>query len=302
MKKLVVIFSVLGLSAILLFTGCAKDDETPQGDPTINFVAQAGYISSDATLPVNSPFKVKINAFMNSETNSKLTSLKITRSFTQAARSSWDTTLSLNKEESIQYEISFVAASTTGEEELGFQVIDQNSRSSSISLKVTTEPDIMEYTMKILGSWDNPLGSSFASIDGTVYTQDDAFANQEKVDFLYWWGASTSATMGAPDDEKANQVFTNPTTGLPQWTTKNATRFTTTTLTSADFDLVATTSEIVGFVGTPTDTRIPALEKDDVIGFTTVSGRSGLIRVVDIVTGSTGQITIDVKVGAAGIR
>jgi hypothetical protein len=296
MKKLLFLFLFAGISSVLLFTGCAKDEDTPEGDPSINFISQAGFISQDETLPVSSSFKVKVAAFMNPDTEEKLTALKILRTFTQAARADWDTTLSLDKEESIQYEISFTAANIPGDEELEFQIIDENSRSSAVALTITTVPDIASYQMKILGSWDNPLGSSFASIDGTVYTQQQAFENQAMVDFLYWWGASTSATIGAPDDANANLVFTNPVNGLPQWTTKNATRFSTTTLTSNDFDLIATSDEIMNFIGTPTETRIPSLSVDDVIGFETVSGRAGLIRVVDIVTGSDGQITIDVKV------
>lgn len=299
MKKVFVLVSMIGLSALLFFSGCQKDDDEPQGDPTINFLVEQGYISSDATLPLSTEFKVKIAAFMNNETEAKLTGLKISRTFTQAGRADWDTTLSLNKEENIQYEITFETPSILGSELLEFQIIDENSRSDETSLTITTEEDINSFEMRILGSYDNlTVGSSFASIDGNVYTQQEAFANQAKIDFLYWWGASTSATIGAPDDANANLVFTNPNYGLPQWdaNTKNATRFVGTALTDADFDDVSIADDIMNAVNNPSDTRIGQLMESDVLGFETVDGKKGLIRVKEIIAGTDGQITIDVKV------
>jgi hypothetical protein len=297
MKKVFVVASMIGLSALLFFSGCQKDDDEPQGDPTINFLVDQGYISGDATLPVSTEFKVKIAAFMNNETEAKLTGLKISRTFTQAGRADWDTTLSLNKEENIQYEITFETPSILGSELLEFQIIDENSRSDEISLTITTEEDINSFEMRILGSYDNlTVGSSFASIDGNVYTQQEAFADQAKIDFLYWWGASTSATIGAPDDVNANLVYGNLTYGLPQWTTKNATRFVGTALTDTDFDAVSVAADIMNAVSNPSDTRIGQLMESDVLGFETVDGLKGLIRVKEIVAGTDGQITIDVKV------
>lgn len=296
MKKLIVFLAITGLSALLFLTGCEKDD-TPVGDPTINFLAEQGFISSDATLPVNSEFKVKIAAFMNNETEAKLTALKISRTFTQASRADWDTTLTINKEESIQYELTFTTVDAVGSELLEVQVVDENSRTDEVSLTITTEEDIDEFEMRILGSYNNlTVGSSFASIDGNVYTQQEAFNNQAKIDFLYWYGASTLATIGAPDDPNANLVYTNAIYGLPQWTTKNSTRFNTTVLTDSDFDAISIAADIFTYVGTPSDTRIGLLAVSDVIGFETESGKRGLIRVKEIVAGTDGQITIDVKV------
>lgn len=297
MKKTLVLVSLIGLSALLFFSGCQKDDE-PTGPPTINFLAEQGFLSDDATVPVNSEYKVKVAAFMNSETEAKLTALSISRTFTPASRADWDTTLIFdNKEESIQYELTFTAANVPGEELLEIEIIDEDSRSAEVSLNITTESDINSFEMKILGSYNNTsVGSSFASIDGNVYSQQEAFNNQGIIDFLYWWGSTTNATIGAPDDANANLVYTNPTFGLPQWSVKNATRFNTTTLTSADFDGINIASDITDLVNNPADTRIGQLAVGGVIGFETVTGKKGLIRVSDIVVGAAGEITIDVKV------
>jgi hypothetical protein len=150
--------------------------------------------------------------------------------------------------------------------------------------------------MKILGSYQSTTGSSFASIDGSVYTLAEAKANSAKVDFLYWWGATTSATIGAPDDDNAAVVYNNPTNGIPTWATKNPTRFTTTTASAADFDSYVDDTEIIAAATGADETRIGSLTVGDVIAFMTASGKYGMIKVTDIAAGADGQITIDVKV------
>ena len=64
-----------------------------------------------------------------------------------------------------------------GVEVLEFQIIDENSRSSSVSLNITTEPDVVSYTMKILGSWDNPtlLDEMLEAMGATVVDYDEKY-------------------------------------------------------------------------------------------------------------------------------
>jgi hypothetical protein len=195
--------------------------------------------------------------------------------------------------------ITFEALNEAGVEKITFTCTDKDNQSASIELNITAEEpaggEIDTFTMRILGSYDSPTGSSFASINGNVYTLSEAFQNQTIIDFMYWWGASTSATIGAPDDENANLVFTG-TNGLPSWTTKNGTRFKPTTLTPAEFDAVADATPCIDNATGSDQTRMGELEVDDVFGFVSVTGKHGLIKVVAITTGTAGDITIDVKV------
>jgi hypothetical protein len=128
-----------------------------------------------------------------------------------------------------------------------------------------------------------------------VYSLADAFDNQSIIDFLYWWGVSTSATIGAPDDTKANEVYTGA-NGLPNWSVKNSTRFKTTTLTTTDFDAVSDATPCIDNANGADQTLMGNLAVGDVFAFKSDAGKSGLIRVVAITTGTAGDITIDVKV------
>jgi hypothetical protein len=261
-------------------------------------VSGANYLADDATIVVDTVFTVKLLAEANAS-GAKLQSLEVTRVFNLQ---SYDTTYSVpgGSQDVFSPEITFTAMSEPGEERIEFKIIAKDGLTATTDLIITTKSGytptpINSFTMKVLGSYDSPTGSSFGSIDGTVYTLAQAFANQVVIDFLYWWGASTSATLGAPDDDKAALVFTGV-NGLPNWTTKNATRFKETTLTTAEFDAITDGNVLATNAAGSDQTRVEALVVGDVRAFITATGKHGLIKVTDINTGAAGDITIDVKV------
>lgn len=296
MKKLLVLAGIVLFSASLFLTSCTTEEEPLDQPPTIAFIAGSGFISADATVDVNSTFSVKIYAEENATSGENLKSLKVTRVF---ELNSWDTTFTFN-EATYAATYNFQARATAGQESIKFEVTDNAGEKASCQLVITTEAtaggEINSFTMKILGSYQSAIGSSFASIDGSVYTLAEAKLNATKVDFLYWWGASTSATIGAPDDANAMAVYNNATNGIQTWTVKNATRFQTTTITGSQFDAYTDDTEIVAAAAGSAETRIGTLAAGDVIAFVSAGGKHGLLKVIEIVDGVAGQITFDVKV------
>lgn len=297
MKRVILFLTAIVLSSMTLFTACTSDNTTADTPPSISFVAGSGYISGDATIEVSTPFVVKILAEANTTSGSKIQSINITRLYNNQVIG--DTTFSFN-DATVTFEITFQSLSVAGVENIEFKAVDKDNQSKKISLKITTtEPSggaIDSWTERLLGSWNNTTGSSFASINGNVYTLDQAFANQSLIDYMYWWGASTSATIGAPDDANAALVFNTGDYKLDNWTTKNATRFKTTTVTAAAFDAIAFATDIIDIATGADQTRIGTLAVDQVIAFVTVNGKHGLIKVRAIDTGSDGTLTMDVKV------
>lgn len=297
MKKYLVIFGAIMLFSGTLLTSCTTDT-TEDLPPTISFVAGAGYISDDATVVVNTPFVVKILAEANTTSNTKIESVSITRIFNNQIVG--DTSFAFN-DATVTFEITFMSYPEVGVENIEFKATDKDGQSKTISLQITTEEaagdPINSWEMRILGSWNNlTIGSSFASINGNVYMLDQAFINQPLIDFIYWWGASTDATIGAPNDGNAALVFNEGSFALSNWTTLNATQFKTTTLTSTEFDAVTDATPCIDNATGADKTRIEDLIVDQVIAFISVGGKHGLIRVKAINTGSAGDITIDVKV------
>lgn len=298
MKKIAFMMFGLFAAGMLSFTSCTEDTPTP-GDihPTMNFTGSTGYVSGDVTLATSTQFLVGINAFASTESNSPLAKLKVTRILSNKPEVFIDSTL--GNVANFQMDISITSNAQAGEENFIFTLTDKAGETRELSFTVTTTAGagpINTFTMKIMGAQGSTTGSSFASIDGTVYNGPDAKTNAVKVDWLYFYGATNMATLAAPDDPDAATIFTNATYGLQTWSVLNATRFKKIT-TPVDFDAITDDAEIIALTDTDvTLTKANNLDVDDVIGFVTVTGKRGLILVEAITGTNAGEITISVKV------
>lgn len=300
MKKLNYLLGLLILTG-MFFSSCKKDEDP--NPPTINFKGGThvptgmDYIDGDITLTTAEQFMVGLTASSNSDANLK--NIKIIRDFENVISiTQFDSTFN---ESSFAADIIFMAYPTPGTEVWTFTVTDKNDLTSSVSFTITTEQvasGIIEYTDKILGSHQSATGSSFASFDGSVYSLADAKANAEKIDFLYFFGATNLATLAAPDDADAANVFFDATNGLQTWSVLNDTRFKDAGLTSAQFDAVMNSTElfIIASQPAPDASKASELEVDDVLAFKTAAGKYGLVKVTNIVEGAAGNIEISVKV------
>jgi hypothetical protein len=297
MKKLTYLAGFLLLTTVLFFAACSTSEDNPDLPPTISFVAGDTLISGDATVPVGSIFSIEVLCKPNTTSGSVIKTLRVTRITNNQMIS--DNTYNATTTP-FDATITFQALQDPTIENIEFTTTDKDGQSASISLQITTEETsggaIDSFTMKVLGSYSSTTGSSFASINGDVYTMQEAYNNQPIIDFLYWWGGSTDATVGAPDDANAQLVFTG-TYGLQNWTVaKNATRFKLTTLTAAEFDAVTDATPCIDNASGADQTRIPNLVIGQVFGFLSVTGKHGLIKVDAINPEAAGDITIDVKV------
>jgi hypothetical protein len=297
MKKMHYLLGVVLISSISFLNSCSKSsDETPVDQtPSINFVGGSGFVSSDVTLTVNESFKVGITAFSNTNSAAKLTLFTITRVFNNTP-SSQDTTISTT---SFNINVLAHANSQVGQEKWLFKITDKNGYSKEISFTITTTAasgPINTFSMKILGAQGSTTGSSFASIDGTVYKLADAKTNASKIDWLYFYGATNLATLAAPDDADAATVFNDPTNGLPTWSVKNNTLFKKVT-DVVDWNSITDDAVIVAQTASGvTNTKINNLAANDILAFISASGKKGMIKVESISPNSDGTITISVKV------
>jgi len=299
MKKFRYFFLIALASGLAMLNSCSDDENpTPVDEtPTINFVGGAGYISSNATLKVNEAFKVGINAFSNATSGAKLVKFTITRIYNNIPATQ-DTTINTDQ---LNIEVHATANSQVGSETWYFKVTDKNNKTKEISFTITTEAvttygPINEFSMKILGAQDNATGSSFASIDGTVYTMVDAKTNASKIDWLYFYGATNFATIASPEDTDAKSVFNNATWGLQTWSVRNNTLFKKVD-GPIDWNGIVNDSLIqIETASGVTNTKINQLVMNNVLSFITASGKKGMIKVMAIDGTQTGTITISVKV------
>ena len=301
MKKLSYLLGLL-LLAGMIFTSCSDDETTEPLTPTLAFLGgeyEPGKdrVDSDVTLTVGEEFVFGISGSTRSDKDLKR--LLIQRKFENVSTITiLDSAFSAS---SFLRDYMTFAYPTVGTEDFICTVWDKNDKYTEISFTITTEPaapDITTYEDKILGAQASPTGSSFASLDGTVYTLPDAKANSDKVDFLYFYGATNLATLAAPDDTDAAEVFDDITNGLQTWDVLNPTKFKTTTLSSADFDAITSSSQLVTAATLPTQPNLSKandLSVGDVLAFKTAGSYFGLIR-VDAINGANNAGTIEITV------
>ena len=290
MKKLSLLTVFILFAFIGFFSGC--EDVTEDTAPTLEFFG-GNYIDEDVTVE---PGAALVFSWLATKGSSNLASFSIERD---------NIILAGYPDEDIPNDnysatVSLEAPQNEGAYVYKFIVTDNNDLTASESFTITVSGGPIKTWTATLGSYQSNTGSSFASITGEVFQMTEAKANSTLIDFMYYYGNTNNATIAAPDDNDAATVFTG-TAPLSTWTTRNSTRFKTTSLTAANFDAITDDSDIVTNATTAADTDENDLAVVDVIAFATDSDKAGgskmgLIKITTINTGATGSRVIAVKV------
>jgi len=296
MKKAIKLFVLVMMAGSVVFTACDKeDDPQPVQKPVIDLVDSTGFISADATVEVDSVFKVIVYVAENPDSKKNIATLRVVRTFNNIPNTS-DIPVG---QSSAYVEIEFTAAGIVGEENIQFTAIDNDGQSSSTSIKITTveaSGPISFYDDVVLGSFNDTEPSFVNTQSGATYSIAEGSQNQDMVDLCFF-----KSTLGdninyiaATDDDKAQLVFDFNTFN---WTTFNATKLNTSTVTPAEFDAMTDDAFIRNIeIPDPQDdfSRIEA-EVDKVYSFITVNGKKGLIKINDLYARGD-RANIDIKV------
>jgi hypothetical protein len=293
MKKLSFLTVLILMAFIGFFSGC--ENTTEKVGPTLEFFG-GNYIDENVTVE---PGGVLAFSWLATKGDGNLASFTIERDGVTLAGYPDEDIPNDNYQATVQLE----APQNEGAYVYKFTVTDKNDLTASKSFTITVEKTggpIHTWTAT-LGAHQSSTGSSFASITGEVYQMDDAKANSTLIDFLYYYGANNRATLAAPDDATAATVFNNASNGLNTWSTKNSTRFKTTSLTAGEFDAITDDLLITSNATGAADSYEKTLAIGNVIAFVTDADKSGgakmgLIKIVSITGEATGTMQISAKV------
>lgn len=130
-------FLLMIIASSISVTSCSKDQNSNPVDqsPNIDFIADTGYISSNATLLVNQAFKVGIIASSNAISGANLVKFSITRIFNDIPFIQ-DTALNTNQ---VNFKIHATASGQAGQEQWLFKVTDMDNQTKQIGFTITTE-------------------------------------------------------------------------------------------------------------------------------------------------------------------
>jgi len=291
MKKVSILFTAIAFMAVGVFTSCEEEGSMA---PIITFddasytagaggaITITGEIESEAGLD-------EVRVFEVNDAGDE-TQLEVVTSFnglpiTEGA-------------DGLTYAFRFDLNVSDGTVQVKMRATDKDDQETSKTVSVTgaSAGAISSFTAVLMGAQDNAsTGSALDASAGDVYTLANANSNSALIDMIYYYGATNTATLAAPDDATVNGGSGNLTLATG-YTTKNPTRFNASPgVTASEFDAATDDSEIAGLSGLSASI-ITSLSQNDVIGFETADGKLGLIKVTAITAGATGSMTITVKI------
>ncbi len=271
MRKLNVILFLALLVGAISFTGC-QDDDPIIGKPTIDFKGGTGYTYGDVTLKSYENLLVGFNAAYDDQTDNFLTRFILKVGDDVLVDSIFNA-----KTFSADYLISFEAV---GETTLTGKITDAGGFTDQVSFNITIEEGgvkVRKTEEFVLGSVnDLGAGSFYSAVENIIYDRDNVVDNTEKVDFIFFKGATNQNTLAAPDDPDVVTVFPS----INNWTVHNKTRFYLTEMTAQQFDALEDYHIFTEFTGTTS--KANHLKNGDVVYFKTDSGKQGYVKVIDL--------------------
>ncbi len=286
-KKLFLLFAI-GTFAL---ASCSKTtDTTGASNPSINVTP-----SSDITLAQGAQASFGITANENTSTTSPLTNLEIKITYTGGA-SVLDTNIAINKLANYGYTYNWnvpMSATNGSTYTVSFTVTDNKSYTATTTRNINVKGGSVTNQSGTLGAQMNTLGSFYASANGSVFTASQAKSNQSAIDFVYYYDATTNATIAAPADATAQSTLPSYFSG---WSTFNNTTMKKTATSSVDITTL-TYSNIAAAYSNASgseSTNVSNLAVGDVVMFKTAAGKYGAFKVSSLNSGnvSTGSITI----------
>ncbi len=296
--------AAFAVSSATLFNSCTtSEDDNPNPGPTLNFLGDAGYTATDATLPAGSTFKVGIVATHDV----KIDKLEIRVSLDGSGQlipancTICDSTIN---DTDLRVDYTATLQTTPGTETWSFTVIDKDGLSTTKEIKITRtkQPEPIRFVDVSLGNQDNSsLGSSYSLSEFLVYLLGDAKTYSAKVDLIYVKDDTDGDIFCAPSSNYASTILDGA-SGVGTWGTRNETKIRKTSLTSGEFDAMTDSQELIDALNnnSSADVEVTQVLTNDVYVVAPVSSNSRpvLIKIVSI---SSGDDSITLKLAAEDI-
>jgi hypothetical protein len=285
--------TLMGIAMIILIAAaCEKsEDKVP---PTINLIAEEGYVHSDTVLASGDDIRLKVQ-MQKGDLN--ITNFLIDV-YTNTVSRYFDTGMNT---EYIIWEGLFIKT-PAAVEEWKFLVYDRegNATATGISIRLDTSAQyasLTSYSPVDFGAQDNQqFGGCYDIADSSMYFHFDVALDQElqsKIDMLSYYDDIDQSTISSSGANIEEGIFpVNP----ADWTHKNTTRYFKTSLGVDDFNAAVNDSIILAnYDEGEAKRKAKNLAADDIYTFRTESGRMGIFKVNAVTGGVDGNINISLK-------
>jgi len=277
--------SLIVLVAIFFLTACEKE-KVSDIEPIIQLNTDDGFISSDYTMAAGQQYDVHVIA--SAENGENITNLIIKSNGTRIFDNGYNTpTLS---------EIVTLTKTSEETEILTFVIRNKARLSDSLSITLTKEirepGEITRYTSNIMGCHENTaLGNYYSLSNNLIYTQAEAFNNQNLIDFIYFYDAvEDENALGSPA-ANLSRIITGS-DAPDKWTTKRTTRYTRApiNITNEEFENASNDSLILANLFIDGGRKAKHLTNDQFYGFVNEENKYGIIKIEDVTGQAEGTI------------
>ncbi len=286
------LFAILIVINILI-VGCEKN-EIEHPPPTIQLLSGAGFVSVDTILKLGEQFQVGIEA---SNPNVNLTNF-IIRVETDEMETFLDSGMNTPN---LHYE-KYITKGISDSEKWIFIIRDKDGKSSEVSINIELDSssdygEIDYFSDIVLGAQNNNI-ASFYSLENNTYLLSDAFQNQDKIDFCYYYDLidTDENTIASPGANIDGSIYPGS-EGLQNWSVRRTSRFKLTDVSEEDFLGATNDSLLIAAHGISDGNRkAKNLDQGKIYAFKNEDGRIGLFHINSISGTNEGQVNISVKV------
>ncbi len=290
--------AMLAVGSMAFLTSCGDDDE-PAPAPTL---ALQGPDAAGGDVAANQQITIDVIATDNG--GARLDKFEV---FYTPPGSNQQLTLGtpVTGINDANYNTSFsTTVGTSGTETYTFRITNKDGQATSRSVTFNiTDPnagaEINTFSTILMGGQGNGTYGSFLDADeNEVYKQLAAFNNAEKIDIVYFHGATNQATLASPDDANfgsgANQIDVN----IQNWSTRNQTRFKKLTGGQATYDAAETDTDLANAFNNASasaESKANQLTSGSYVAFMTDEGKYGIAKVGTITGTTNGTIQLTIK-------
>jgi hypothetical protein len=284
-------FCLLFLSILV---ACNKQDN-PAIQPSIELMADSGYIGGTTTLAAGALLKFKLNLTEGSE---KLTNFYLEVSaLNQPPKRYFDTAMYVSNIVLIK---SFYK-SPEPVETWSFVVRDRQGGSNSVAVQIMADTNsvygpLLNLSHIVMGAQNNiQTGSCYSFEIQKVYTVSEAKENQDSIDMVFYYGVD-ELTIASPGANIESGIFPEDISPL-YWEVRNTTWYIKTTLNENDFNNATNDSiMIANYVDANGKRKAKILTAGDIYVFKNQQNRLGLFKVNSASGTDAGLVDIDVKI------
>lgn len=301
-RKSFKILSVWLLTAVFILSACT--DESNHLPPVIQLIEGEGFISDSLTVPIGFPGKIGLKV---TKGDAAITNLVITLTTDNGTETALDSGM-YSKDFMYTFKISYGA---TRFEKWTFTLRDKNGMSAATSLILWKDsssafgPILFYPSVKLVTQNYALSGSFFSFSDGTVFTTQNAEANQSSINLITYWGdkvsPETGFTLSSPGESDVTAYFPF----IANWSVPyNETRYKSDSLSisTEEFDRAYNDSLIISNYTSATvgKRKSKMVRQGYVIPFQVTvgepAGKKGLVKIISMQNSPDGYIVADIKV------